>query len=98
ISASHHTTKIAIECRDRSRKVMVNDIEAFQHKCDDNGIDQGIVVSPTGFSHAALAKAKHQGIRCLELAQVQSFNWLLATGITVRTNKMVHANWTFFPD
>ncbi|HWP17967.1 MAG TPA: restriction endonuclease [Burkholderiaceae bacterium] len=98
VSGSHHTVKIAIECRDRSRKITVNGIEGFWSKCKDTGVDQGIVVSPKGFTEAALAKAKHHGIRCLQLTEAKAFNWLLAAGITSRTRKTLHTSWKFLPD
>ena len=98
LQGSHHSTAIAIECRDRSRKVTVNDGESFWSKCHDTGVDQGIIVSPKGFSQSALKKAQNRGIRCLRLSEAQSFNWLLATGITVHHRRMIHTNWTFFPE
>ena len=98
VAGSHHKATIAIECRDRSRKITVNDIEGFWSKCQDTGIDQGIVVSPKGFSKSAEQKAKHRGIRCLQLTEAESFNWLLASGITIRTKRILHTNWVFFPE
>jgi hypothetical protein len=98
LTGSHHKSTIAIECRDRSRKVTVNDVESFWSKCQDTGIDQGIIVSPKGFSKTALTKSLNRGIRCLRLSEASSFNWLLATGISIRHKKMLHTNWTFFPE
>lgn len=98
ITGSHHKSNIAIECRDRSRKITVNDVEGFWSKCQDTGVDQGIVVSSKGFSKTALSKAAHRSIRCLQLAEVESFNWLLASGIRSITRKVQHTNWTFFPE
>lgn len=98
LSGSHHATRIAIECRDRSRKVTVNDIEGFWSKCQDTGVDQGIVVSPKGFSKTSMKKATHRGIRCLQLTETKSFNWLLAAGIRSRTRKVLHTSWRFLPE
>ena len=98
VEGSHHKATIAIECRDRSRKITLNDVEGFWSKCQDTGIGQGIVVSPKGFSKSALQKAKHRGIRCLQLTEAESFNWLLASGITTRTRRVLHTNWVFFPE
>jgi hypothetical protein len=98
LAGSHHKSTIAIECRDRSRKITVNDVESFWSKCQDTGIDQAVIVSPKGFSKSASTKASHLGIRCLRLSEAMSFNWLLCTGIRMRHKKMIHANWTFFPD
>ena len=98
ITGSHHSAMIAIECRDRSRKVTVNDVEGFRSKCQDTGIDHGIMVSPKGFSKSALVKAKHRGVRCLELTEAKSFNWLLTGDCKSRHRNIVHTTWTFFPD
>jgi hypothetical protein len=98
ITGSHHRSTIAIECRDRSRKITVNDLEGFWSKCQDTGADQGIVVSPKGFSKSAIAKAAHRSIRCLQLSEATSFNWLLASGITCLTRMVKHTNWTFYPE
>ena len=98
LTGSHHKSTIAIECRDRSRKVTVNEIESFWSKCQDTGIDQGIIVSSKGFTKTALTKSLHRGIRCLRLSEASSFNWLLTTGIRIRHKKMVHTNWTFYPE
>lgn len=95
VSGGHHSSTIAIECRDRSRKVTVNDVESFWAKCQDTGIDQGIIVSPKGFSKAATAKAAHRGLRCLALEEAQSFNWLLASGVWTRTRRVIGTDWTF---
>ena len=88
LTGSHHKSTIAIECRDRSRKVTVNEIESFWSKCQDTGIDRGIIVSSKGFTKAALTKSLHRGIRCLRLSEASSFNWLLTTGIRIRHRKM----------
>lgn len=98
ISGSHHVSSIAIECRDRSRKITVNDVEGFWSKCQDTGVDHGIIVSPKGFSKTALEKAKHRGLRCLQLTEAKSFNWLLTAGLKSRSRKVLHTDWTFFPD
>ena len=98
LSGSHHKTTIAIECRDRGRNIIVNDVESFSSKCRDTGVDQGIIVTPKGFSRPALTKAAHRGIRCLRLSEAPSFNWLLAAGLTLRQRKVLQTNWTFFPE
>jgi Restriction endonuclease len=98
ITGSHHSAMIGIECRDRSRKVTVNDVEGFWSKCQDTGIDHGIMVSPKGFSKSALGKAKHRGVRCLQLTEAKSFNWLLAGDCKSRHRNVLHTTWTFFPD
>jgi hypothetical protein len=98
VSGSHHKSTIAVECRDRSRKVTVNDVEGFWSKCQDTGADQGIIVSPKGFTKSALTKAAHRSMRCLQLSEVGSFNWLLAPGMRTVTRRVKHTEWTFFPE
>lgn len=79
---AHHELLVAIECKDRSRPVGVPDIEAFSNKCRYTNINQGIVVSSSGFAKTALEKADSMGIRCLELKEVESVSFLLP-GATV---------------
>jgi hypothetical protein len=97
IKQGHHELRIAIECRDRSRPVTVNQVEGFWKKCDDTGINQGIIVSTRGFYKSAKLKASHLGIRCFDLEQAKSFNWLLASGLQTIERKMTNVIWTLVP-
>jgi hypothetical protein len=98
IRTSHHKSLIAIECRDRSRKVTVNEVEGFHAKCADTGVGQGIIVSPQGFTRNATAKARHLGLRTLQLSEVERFNWLAAAGINIFTRHIKSIGWLFEPD
>ena len=60
VRTSHHETIIAIECRDRSRKTTVNEVEGFYQKCRDTGVDQGVMVSALGFTRTAIAKGRFE--------------------------------------
>lgn len=73
----HHEIIIAIECRERSRPVGVPEIEAFDNKCRYTNVNQGIVVSSSGFASSAIGKAEVMGIRCLELKEVESASFLM---------------------
>jgi len=88
VARGHHTFKIGIECRDRSRKAGVSQVEEFAFKCRETGVDQGVIVSSTGFSKTAMVKAAHHGIRCLTLDEVDGFDWLVAPGIVVATRSI----------
>jgi Restriction endonuclease len=94
----HHSIRVAIECRDRSRPVGVPQVEAFGAKCQDTGINQGVIVSPSGFRSTARKKAGHLGIRCLDLEEVDSFDWMLAPGFLSITVKLLRHEWKFFPE
>ena len=61
----HHVTLTAIECRDRSRKFGVPEVEAFAAKCRDTGINKAFIVSSKGFTKTALKKAVHENVGCL---------------------------------
>jgi Restriction endonuclease len=76
VSLEHHEFVTAIECRDRSRPVGVPQVEGFHQKCQDTGINRGVIVSPKGFCSTALTKAKHLGIACLRLDEAKQFNWI----------------------
>jgi hypothetical protein len=74
--AHHEPILIAIECKDRSRPIDVDKIEAFKIKCDRTGIHHGVIVSATGFTEAAKLKAKSQGLRCLNIQDVDELTWI----------------------
>lgn len=98
VSQGHHLLTIAIECRDRSRPITVNQVEEFWMKCKDTGVDQGILVSSMGFYNTARKKADHYSIRCLDIEEVEQFDWLLAPGIHSITTKIIHHHWFFSPE
>lgn len=94
-SQSHHEIIIAIECKDRSRPVGVPDIEAFDNKCRYTNINQGIIVSSSGFCKTALDKASGMGIKCLELKEVDATSFLLPETIMyVHTKNFIEAKYT----
>jgi hypothetical protein len=94
IQQEHHELQIAIECRDRSRPVTVDQVEAFDNKCSHTGIDQGIIVSSRGFYNTARQTANWLGIRCLDLEEATSLGWLLAPGMVISNRTAKHTNVT----
>lgn len=72
----HHRIITAIECRDRSRPVGVPEVEAFADKCTATGVHSGVIVSATGFRNSARAKAAARSITCMDLGEVERFDWL----------------------
>jgi hypothetical protein len=86
----HHKLIVALECRDRSRKVGVPDVEAFYAKCERTGIDRGIIVSSTGFAQTGLEKAASYNIGCLSLDQAEHLDWCLAPAIEVSHRRLIH--------
>jgi hypothetical protein len=72
----HHTIVTAIECRDRSRRVGVPDVEAFADKCEHTGVHHGVMVSASGFTETARVKALKRGITFLDLREAQAFDWM----------------------
>ena len=97
VRQGHHELLIAIECRDRSRKVGVGQIEGFWKKCQDTGVNQPIIVSPMGFWKSAIKKAQALGVKCLTLEDAISFDWLLASGLTQVYRIPSKAHWTIIP-
>lgn len=94
MSPGHHRLVVAIECRDHSRPISVSQVEAFHTKCQDTGVDQGIIVSPKGFYRKAQMKAQQLGMRCFTLQEAISFDWLLASGMEVRKRRPTHLSIT----
>lgn len=91
ITHDHHELVVALECRDRSRPVGVDAVEAFHTKCNDTSIHSGVIVSSKGFYKTARTKAQHYGIRCLTLDEVAGFNWFKPTDLNVLSCEMVQA-------
>lgn len=98
IKSGHHTVLIAVECRDRSRPVGVPHLEGFAKKCQETGVGQGVIVSPSGFTKTAPVKARALGIRCLSLDQVNVLPWLLCEHIDLYRTSYVHINFTIIPE
>lgn len=97
-SLSHHTVRIALECRDRSRPVGVPEIEAFAKKCERTGIDKGIMVSSLGFTDTAIKVAAKESIGCLSLTDAEGFDWCLAPGINTSVRRTIHTHITVEPE
>jgi hypothetical protein len=96
---NHHEIIIALECRDRSRPVGVDAVEAFHTKCQDTGIHQGIIVSGKGFRKTAVEKAARYNIRCLSLDEAERFDWCEPAGVTIRARTIQHIRiHVLFPD
>lgn len=87
VRKEHHDLRIAIECRDRSRKVTVNEVEGFAKKCEATGVDIAYIVSPKGFWKTALLKAKRHDIRCLSINAVECFDWMQAKEANIFTRQ-----------
>jgi hypothetical protein len=98
INQAHHQVIVAIECRDRSRPITVNQVEGFWKKCQDTGVDHGVIVSSIGFYNTARQKSDFLGIRCLDIEEVESFNWMLAQGMHSLKKRLLHHDWVFYPE
>ena len=98
VKHQHHAVCIGIECRDKSRPVGVGQVEEFHTKCQHTGVNQGVIVSASGFYNTARRKADFLGLRCLDIEEVGSFNWLLAQGMHLIERKLLGHHWTFFPE
>jgi hypothetical protein len=99
ITHEHHDLVVAIECRDRSRPIGVDAVEAFHNKCRDTGIHSGVMVSSNGFAGTALTKANAYNIRCLSLNQVVGFDWCETTSMTSWRRTITRAGLHFlFPE
>jgi Restriction endonuclease len=76
-------TRTAVECKDHGRKIGKPELEAFRSKCADTGIHKGVIVSSSGFAKSALKASRRTNVQCLELAKVDSFPWVGASGSIV---------------
>lgn len=98
IEQAHHKIRIALECKDHARPVTVHMVEAFHQKCQDTGVQQGAIVSASGFAKTARQKAAHYGIRCLDIVTKDSFNWILTPSFHFFAKRVDEQHWMFFPE
>lgn len=98
IRGAHHTLLVAIECRDRSRKVGVPAIEAFSKKCERTGVNMAVVVSSSGFTTTAVQKAKSLNIRCMSLEEAAQVDWCLMSNLRSRTRHLLRVNLEIIPE
>lgn len=82
--SGRHPFRIAIEARDRGRKVGSGDVEGFRDKCRCTGIDRAIIVSSRGFTEPALKKANVSNVGCQTLTEAAAFDWCATRSVSVR--------------
>lgn len=66
---------IAVECKRRSRKSDVNQVEAFNSKLEDIRANKGVIVSAKGFSKTARILAEKKGISLYRYEDTLSEGW-----------------------
>ena len=72
---SGHKIKIAVECRDRSRKDTVEWIDALIGKTSSLDVDKVVAVSKKGFAKTAIKKAESHGIDTLSIEEASEKEW-----------------------
>jgi hypothetical protein len=65
--AGHIPISILLSCKDYKRKLNVSHIGTFLSEIDSTSASTGVIYSSSGFSNAALKKAKVNGISCCQL-------------------------------
>lgn len=87
---AHHDFKIAIECRDRSRKDSVEWIDSLIGKAKSLSVNKVVAVSKEGFTETAIKKAKANDIDTLTLEEATDTDWSafpFKPGITIITGE-----------
>ena len=68
---------IAVEAKYLSRKINVKDVESFEGMMRDIGADHGILITETGFSRAAIDRARNGDLKLeldiLSIAELKSY-------------------------
>jgi hypothetical protein len=70
-----HEACVAIECRLYSRRVGIKDVEAFQSFLDDVAADRGVIISQSGFTNGAKARAEKIELETLTPEEAEDFDW-----------------------
>ena len=89
----HHKQLTAFECKDWVAKVGTKEVEAFQTKIKDLKINKAIIVSSSGFASTAIEKAKFYNISCLDMEEVENFDWLLTDRVYKIQKNIIKNNW-----
>lgn len=86
-----------IDCKDYKDPVDVKDVEAFIAMIDDLGVTKGAIVSASGFSQAAIQRAKDALIYTYELLATGDHPWakLLAIPAVIRDVKIDNCSFHF---
>jgi hypothetical protein len=88
--SSHGELLIAVECKDHKRRVGVAHVEAFKQKSAAVGASRAALVSRSGFTDGATAKAAAGDIDLLVVSEVASDkwpDWMAARAIGTKTLK-----------
>lgn len=91
MTLGHHLLTVAIECRDRRRKLGGDEVEAFAAKCHATGVSNAVMVSRRGFRPGALKKALANNIECFLLTDTESLPWFAPDTPAVFTNRKLVA-------
>jgi Restriction endonuclease len=78
----HRRVLTAIECKDHSRPIDYDVIDAFKTKCEDTLIDKKVIVSSKGFRANAIKTAKDHGIALMTLQEAKRRDWKYEYDIT----------------
>jgi hypothetical protein len=81
---------LAIECKDWEARVDVPVVEGFIAKCAGTNIPLRMIVSSSGFTAPALAKADFNGVQCRTLSEVSDLDWLALDEFTRSNLKPIH--------
>lgn len=79
-----YAVTIGVECVDRVRKVDVEWVDQMRGKHEDLPTDRVILVSSSGFTPRALAKAEALGFVALSLEEAKGEDWTLIVGKLAR--------------
>ena len=74
--------RIAIECKDTCRPIDIKAVEQTIGLFDDVGISQGIIVSASGFTKAALTRCKQNNISAYRLVDTNDHKWKVQVKVT----------------
>jgi hypothetical protein len=66
---------IVIECKDLQRPVTIKEVEQFIGLFEDVSASRGVMVSSSGYTKGARAKAAEQGIRLLSYLDATTLDW-----------------------
>ena len=73
--------RIVIECKDHARPIDVKGVEEFYGLLDDVGGQKGVLVCPSGFSHAAKVRAEGLQIDLYSPVDTEPHKWRVSAAV-----------------
>ncbi|WP_420236852.1 restriction endonuclease [Telmatobacter bradus] len=93
VRVAQYPVLMIIECKDHSRPIDVAELGAFVSLRDDVRANQGVIISTSGFTPAAIEMARGRGIVTRTYIDTESLDWNTDISIPVILARVMLHSW-----